>query len=91
MPDIRQSTGSYEDWLRQQLGGELVEKDLERKHEKMRDSAFAFLRATYWRWAETVLEICPDVADAPRCSRSATSTWRTSAPGATPTAGWYGA
>ena len=31
----------------------------------MRDSAFAFLRATYWRWAETILEVCPDLANAP--------------------------
>ena len=65
MGNIHQSTRSYEDWLRRQLGGDLVEKDLERKHEKMRRDAFSFLRATYWRWAETVLEICPDVADAP--------------------------
>ena len=66
MTNFRQSTKSYEGWLRGQLGGELVEKDLERKHEKMRDSAFAFLRATYWRWAETVLDICPDAASAPK-------------------------
>jgi uncharacterized protein (DUF2252 family) len=66
MKDIRRSTRSYEDWLRRQLGSELVEKDLEEKHEKMRESAFAFLRATYWRWAETVLHVCPDAADAPR-------------------------
>ena len=66
MIEIRQSTKSYEGWLRGQLGGELVEKDLECKHKKMRDSAFAFLRATYWRWAETVLHICPDAASAPK-------------------------
>ncbi len=65
MTDIRQSTAQYEDWLRAQLAGDVVKKDLERKHEKMRESPFAFLRATYWRWAETVLEICPDLADAP--------------------------
>jgi hypothetical protein len=65
MSSIHQSTKSYEDWLRRQLGGDLVEKDLERKHDKMRRDAFTFLRATYWRWAETVLEVCPDTADAP--------------------------
>jgi len=64
MAEIQQSTNAYEDWLRGQLGGEVVNKDLDRKHEKMRDNPFAFLRATYWRWAETVLEICPDLADA---------------------------
>ena len=65
MTDIRQSTAQYEDWLRAQLAGDVVKKDLERKHEKMRESPFGFLRATYWRWAETVLEVCPDLADAP--------------------------
>jgi hypothetical protein len=65
MTDIGQSTAQYEDWLRTQLAGDAVKTDLERKHEKMRESPFAFLRATYWRWAETVLEICPDLADAP--------------------------
>jgi hypothetical protein len=66
MAKIQQSTKAYEDWLRAQLGGEVVDKDLDRKHEKMRDNPFSFLRATYWRWAETVLEICPDLAGATR-------------------------
>jgi hypothetical protein len=65
MNDIRRSTEAYEEWLRHRLGGELVEKDLARKHEKMRKDAFSFLRATYWRWAETVLAVCPAAADAP--------------------------
>jgi hypothetical protein len=66
MDDILQSTQRYEDWLRRQLDGELVEKDIERKHKKMaRDDAFPFLRATYWRWAETVLDTCGHAADAP--------------------------
>jgi len=65
MTSIRRSTRHYEDWLGQQLHGDVVGKDLKRKHEKMRDSPFAFLRATYWRWAETVLEICPELAQAP--------------------------
>jgi hypothetical protein len=65
MADIKQSTAQYEDWLRAQLSGDVVEKDLESKHAKMRDSPFSFLRATYWRWAETVVDICPEVADAP--------------------------
>ena len=43
MADIHQSTKSYEDWLRRQLGRDVVEKDLAQKHEKMRESPFAFL------------------------------------------------
>ena len=30
----------------------------------MRESAFVFLRATYWRWAETIVQVCPELADA---------------------------
>ena len=30
----------------------------------MAASPFAFLRGTYWRWAETILEVCPDLAGA---------------------------
>jgi hypothetical protein len=31
----------------------------------MAKGPFQFLRATYWRWAETILEVCPDLANAP--------------------------
>src|SRR5262245_4684013 len=66
MDNIHQSAGRYEQWLRRQLDGDLVEKDIQRKREKMAgDDAFPFLRATYWRWAETVLDICGDAAHAP--------------------------
>jgi uncharacterized protein (DUF2252 family) len=65
MGDILRSTGRREDWLRRRLGAELVEKDLARKHKRMRGDTFSFLRATYWRWAETVLDVCADAAGAP--------------------------
>jgi Ser/Thr protein kinase RdoA (MazF antagonist) len=65
MADIHQSTAAYERWLRLQLAEELAEADLAVKHGKMREGAFAFLRATYWRWAETVLILCPEAADCP--------------------------
>ena len=64
MTDIRKSVQAYEDWMGKQLGREVVKKDIELKHEKMRESPFVFLRATYWRWAETILEVCPDLATA---------------------------
>jgi hypothetical protein len=63
--NIRESTRLYEDWLRRQLKGDVVKPDLARKREKMKESPFVFLRATYWRWAETILEVCPDLAGAP--------------------------
>jgi len=62
---IRAANLEYERWLSAQLGGDLVETDIAKKHEKMSASAFGFLRATYWRWAETILDVCPGLADAP--------------------------
>jgi hypothetical protein len=62
---IKASVKAYEAWLRATLGGDLVESDLDKKHGRMRDGAFPFLRATYWRWAETILDLCPDLAAAP--------------------------
>ena len=66
MTTIHESARQYEDWLRQQLHGDVVEADLAEKHEKMKANAFVFLRATYWRWAETILDICPDLASGPQ-------------------------
>src|SRR6266704_6883644 len=62
---IRGANQAYEKWLSAQLGGDVDESDLARKQKKMADSPFGFLRATYWRWAETILEVCPDLAEAP--------------------------
>src|SRR2546423_15323850 len=62
---IVESTAAYEAWLRAQLGNEVVEKDIDTKHAKMAEGPFPFLRATYWRWAETILDICPEFAKAP--------------------------
>ena len=62
MATIRESARQYEDWLREQLHGDVLEQDFAKKHDKMRESAFVFLRATYWRWAETIFDVCPDLA-----------------------------
>jgi hypothetical protein len=61
MPSIIASTATYEDWLRAHLGAELVEADIAAKHARMRESAFLFLRATCWRWAELAPALCPDL------------------------------
>ncbi len=63
--NIVRSTAAYERRLRKQLHGDFVEKDLDEKHAKMAADAFQFLRATYWRWAETILTTCPELGDAP--------------------------
>ena len=66
MTTIHESARQYEDWLRGQLHGDVVQKDLAKKHDKMRKSPFVFLRATFWRWAETILDVCPDLAGGTR-------------------------
>ena len=62
---IRTANRAYERWLKAELGGSVVAADLRKKHDKMGESPFAFLRATYWRWAEEILTVCPDLAAAP--------------------------
>ena len=62
--NIFKSAAAYEDWLRNHLDT-VVEKDIAVKHQKMADGAFQFLRATYWRWAETIYGVCRDLKDAP--------------------------
>jgi aminoglycoside/choline kinase family phosphotransferase len=55
---------AYERWLRKQCT--VVERDLQLKHERTRKSAFDFLRASYFHWARTIEQICPDLAHAPK-------------------------
>jgi len=61
---ITKATNRYEAWL----GGHLriLDADLRLKHEQMRSAPFLFLRATYYRWAQTWEEICGAAARAPR-------------------------
>ena len=62
--NIFRSAAGYEAWLRAHLDG-VVEKDIAAKHKKMAGDPFQFLRATYWRWAETIYGVCRDLKDAP--------------------------
>jgi len=61
---IAKATARYEVWLSRHL--RLLEADLNLKHEAMRSAPFPFLRATYYRWAQTWDEICPEAARAPK-------------------------
>jgi len=65
MQDFPQSMKAYEAWLKQALGGVVDRSGLARKHKKMADGPFPFLRGTYWRYAETLLVDCPEIAKAP--------------------------
>lgn len=60
-----QSKDRYESWLKKELGKDFVAADLADKNRVMRDSAFVFLRGTYWRWAELSDELSPDLARVP--------------------------
>ncbi|HLH20049.1 MAG TPA: DUF2252 family protein [Bryobacteraceae bacterium] len=62
--NIVRATQRYEAWLGKHLT--LIERDLEAKHEAMRSAAFPFLRATYYRWAQTWQKTCGPAARAPR-------------------------
>ncbi len=60
---IDQATRNYEQWLGSQIP--LVRADLRLKHLLMKQSSFAFLRATFYRWMQVWREACADVATAP--------------------------
>ncbi len=62
--NIVKATRKYEGWLGQHL--ELVEKDLQLKHQRMAESAFSFFRATFYRWVQLFEEVCADLQRVPR-------------------------
>lgn len=64
--NIVKSVAKYETWLRKQLHDDVFEGDFAEKHQKMADGAFQFLRGTYWRWAETFYDVCPELKGAPQ-------------------------
>lgn len=61
---ITKTTVEYEDWLRLQTTP--VEDELETKHKKMAGGEFAFLRATFYRWAQLFPKHCPELLTGPR-------------------------
>ena len=61
--DIQHATETYEAWLGRRLT--LIPADLELKHQRMAESPFLFLRATFYRWVQCWAEVCPDLAAAP--------------------------
>ncbi len=64
MKDIVATTRRYEAWLRTQVS--VVDDDIDEKHEKMCESAFVFLRATYYAWAVAFPPALPELWTAPR-------------------------
>ena len=60
---VRESTSVYESWLARMVP--VVRADLALKHRLMAADAFAFLRATFYRWAQLWPETCRELCDAP--------------------------
>ncbi len=61
--NIIKANQKYEAWLHERIP--LLPADLEHKHELMREAPFPFLRATFYRWAQTWPEVSPKTAAAP--------------------------
>ena len=63
MNSFQRDVDEYEAWLR--VHCRVVKADLKEKHRRMRKNVFAFLRATYFRWARTIESLCPELAETP--------------------------
>jgi hypothetical protein len=61
---FRDDNDAYEAWLATQC--DVVTEDSKAKHRLMKNSAFMFLRATYFRWAKQIPILCPELMDAPQ-------------------------
>jgi len=61
--NIVEATKRYEAWAGKRI--DLVPRDLRLKHRAMAKDAFSFLRATFYRWAMTWRERCPELSAAP--------------------------
>ncbi|MDR3689878.1 MAG: DUF2252 family protein [Fimbriimonas sp.] len=64
MRGILDSNASYERWIGQQIP--IIQPDLEFKHSQMRTSCFAFMRATFYRWAEVFGHVSVDLMTGPK-------------------------
>jgi hypothetical protein len=61
--NIQQATEQYEAWLASRIT--LIPADVKLKHQRMAESAFPLLRATFYRWVQRWPEACPELATAP--------------------------
>jgi uncharacterized protein DUF2252 len=64
LPDIVRATADFEKWASRHV--KLVPSDVKLKHRNMALSAFPFLRATFYRWAQCWPVVCPELARAPQ-------------------------
>lgn len=64
LPDIVRATADFEKWASRHV--KLVPSEVKLKHRNMALSAFPFLRATFYRWAQWWPVVCPELARAPQ-------------------------
>lgn len=62
--DIVSATESYERWMASRAA--VVRTDLALKHQRMSESPFVFLRATFYRWIELFPNVCSNLMDSPQ-------------------------
>jgi uncharacterized protein (DUF2252 family) len=62
--DVREVTGRYEAWLRASVPV-VIENDLDFKHQQMSAGVFPFLRATFYRWSQRWVALCPKLTTSP--------------------------
>jgi hypothetical protein len=62
--NIVKATDKFEEWLGRHI--HVVKADLKLKHQRMAESLFPFMRATFYRWLQVWPEVCSDVAAAPQ-------------------------
>jgi uncharacterized protein (DUF2252 family) len=80
--DLVTATQDYETWLASRTP--IVRADLQEKHERMCESPFVFLRATFYWWIQRWPSLGGSLAVRRAVWPSAICTSRTLAPGATP-------
>ena len=61
--NVIKATRDFERWLAKQIP--LVPSDIAVKHKHMAESAFAFFRATFYRWLQLWHDTCQESANAP--------------------------
>jgi uncharacterized protein (DUF2252 family) len=59
-----EATRAFDRWLGRRL--RILPADLKLKHRRMAEDPFSFLRATFYRWAQTWPRVCDTLGDAPR-------------------------
>src|ERR1700674_4960978 len=62
--DVVTATRDYEAWVSQQIL--VVRNQLVVKHKKLTQDPVQFLRGTFYRWAQMLPKVCPDLTTAPK-------------------------